>query len=71
MKITCFGQVSFPAEGFVFQGQSSGSRIPVVKVQVIDSDEDGGGPSFAFRAGTKRTRPPAPALTVQGLLHGL
>ena len=42
MKITCFGQVSFPAEGFVFQGQSSRSRIPVVKVQVIDSDEDGG-----------------------------
>ena len=42
MKITCFGQESFPAEGFVFQGQSNRSRIPVVKVQVIDSDEDGG-----------------------------
>ena len=42
MKITCFGQVSFPAEGFVFQGQSSRSRIPVVKVQVIDSDENVG-----------------------------
>ena len=36
MKITCFGQVSFPADGFVFQGQSSRSRIPVVAVQVLD-----------------------------------
>jgi hypothetical protein len=42
MKMTCFGQVSFPAEGFVFQGQSSRSRMPVVKAQVIDSDEGGG-----------------------------
>ena len=36
MKITCFGQVSFPPEGFVFQAQSSRSRIPVVAVQIID-----------------------------------
>ena len=36
MKMTCFGQGSFPADGFVFQGQSSRSRIPVVEVQVLD-----------------------------------
>ena len=56
MKIICFGQVSLPAEGFVFQGQSSRSRIPVV---------------FAFRAGTKHAKAPAPASPVQGLPRGL
>ena len=52
MKITCFnGQVNFPADGFVLQGQSSRSRIPVVEVQVT------------IRAGTKRAaclKPPNP-----------
>ena len=73
MKITCFGQVSFPAEGFVFQGQSSRSRIPVVRGSSHRPDEDGGVrplPSVrapkAACAGFTCARPSARALNVQG-----
>ena len=75
MKITCFGQVSFPAEGFAFQGQSSRSRIPVVEVQVIDLMKTAGSvlclpcghqTREAACAGFTCARPSARALNVQG-----
>ena len=74
MKIICFGQVSLPAEGFVFQGQSSRSRIPVVAVQVIDLMQTAG-PVLCLPCGhqTRKgacagftcARPSARALNVQ------
>ena len=74
MKIICFGQVSLPAEGFVFQGQSSRSRIPVVAVQVIDLMQTAG-PVLCLPCGHQTckgacagftcARPSARALNVQ------
>ena len=78
MKIICFGQVSFPAENLVFQGQSSRSRIPVVAVQVIDLMKTAG-PVLCLPCGHQTregacagftcARPSARALNVRGSFH--
>ena len=78
MKIICFGQVSFPAENLVFQGQSSRSRIPVAAVQVIDLMKTAG-PVLCLPCGHQTregacagftcARPSARALNVRGSFH--
>ena len=78
MKIICFGQVSFPAENLVFQGQSSRSRIPVVAVQVIDLMKTAG-PVLCLPCGHQTREgacagftcatPSARALNVRGSFH--
>ena len=78
MKIICCGQVSFPAEILVFQGQSSRSRISVVAVQVIDLMKTAG-PVLCLPCGHQTregacagftcARPSARALNVRGSFH--
>ena len=78
MKIICFGQVSFPAENLVFQGQSSRSRISVVAVQVIDLMKTAG-PVLCLPCGHQTregacagftcARPSTRALNVRGSFH--